>query len=103
MGASMKAKPRTYYGYILSQGDYTGTCDDVMGAWYIDSPETDYWDRRGLGHGSLADAKREIRRRMTCECGAGPFRTMRAKSAHAADYPSHGPVSYSLWHRWNAR
>ena len=73
---------RTYFGYVLSEGAYVGTNDNVLGTWYVDSDETDYFDRRGRGYSSLAAAKAEVRRRCSCHCGAGPFRSKTTQVNH---------------------
>ena len=75
---------RRYYGYWLSRGAFTNTSDDVAGTWYVDPDDTDYLDRRGRGWPTLAEAKAEVRRRCSCHCGAGPFRTMLALLQHQA-------------------
>ena len=53
-----------------------------MGTWYIDNPESDMLDRRGGGFDTLAEAKEEIRRRVSCSCGAGPFRSKTTQVNH---------------------
>jgi hypothetical protein len=52
--------PITYKGWVISRGSYQGTSDDVLGRYYIDPPETDYYDRRGPGFRTLAEAKAAI-------------------------------------------
>ena len=45
-----------HHGWTILRGGYVDTCDDRIDGWYIDPPDTDYWDRRGPGYRTLRDA-----------------------------------------------
>ena len=83
---------RRYYGYVISEGAYADTSDNVLGTWYIDGSETHDYDRRGRGYTTLAEAKAEVRRRCSCACGAGPFRSKTVMVNHEMSHA--GPAGY---------
>jgi len=50
----------TYRGYTISRGSYVNTCDDRYDGWYVNSLDSDAYDRRGQGFPSVLEAKDAI-------------------------------------------
>jgi hypothetical protein len=51
----------TYLGYVISRGGYVDSSDDSIDGWYVDSEDSEIWDRRGPGYPTLRAARAAIR------------------------------------------
>ena len=77
---------RIYYGYGIARW-----IDHGDNQWYIASNQENWYPLGSRpSYRTLADAKAEVRRRASCHCGAGPFRSMTTKVNHEM---AHWPFS----------
>ena len=74
----MDHNERLYYDYAICQDLH----DNGGYRWFIVSQDQDRYNFSGPGFDTLAGAKAEVRRRCSCHCGAGPFRSMTTKVNH---------------------